>query len=247
MRVKLTTICFLLLLACGDAPRNNPLDPQNPKFNPLPIVPKIDSLFFYSVVGLRGRNDLNLYLMVYIDDSKNPVEYLSVTNTLKIDTVRLNYIAEEDKFEYIFDKNKLGVNIPDQVIGHTFFLYAVDRTNNFILLDQLAIRRIIKEEVRLISPGVNETVTAKPQLIWESDFDDQDPVSKNELDKIYHFDVEILNENLDRVWFEEYISIKQNEISVDQDLSAGEYRWAVSTVDIYRNRLRTQLRKFIVE
>ena len=134
MRTKLITIYFLLLFACGDAPRNNPLDTQNPKYNPGPSIPKIDSLYFYSVVGLRGRNDLNLYLIVYIDDARNPVEYLSLTNTLKADTVRLNYIAELDRYEYIFDKNRLGVNIPDQVIGQSFYLYALDRTNNLILL-----------------------------------------------------------------------------------------------------------------
>jgi hypothetical protein len=247
MWAKVAAIYCLLLFACGDAPRNNPLDPENPRYTPQPAVPKIDSLFFYSVVGLRGRNDMNLYLVVYIDDARNPVEYLSVTNTLKADTIRLNYIAEQDKYEYIFDKNKLGVNIPDQVIGQTFYLYATDRTNNLLLLEQLEIRRIIKEEVRMIAPGANETVAAQPKLTWESDFDDQDPVSKNELDKIYHFNVEILNENLENVWFKEHLSIKQKEIEVDQALTAGEYRWGVSIVDIYRNRLRTQLRRFTVE
>jgi hypothetical protein len=244
---KLSFVLIIFFLSCGDASRNNPLDPQNPKFNPLPAPPKIDSLFFYSIVGLRGRNDLNLQITVYIDDSNNPVEYLSVTNTLKVDTVRLNYIAEEEKYEYTFTKTQLGVNIPDLVIGNQFSLYAVDRSTNIILMKQLEIKRIIKEEVRLISPGASDSVDARPGFTWESDFDTQGPVEKNELDKIYHLRIEILNENLEIIWQKDYLSIKEKEITVDRDIVSGEYRWGVWIIDNYRNRVRTQLRKFIVK
>jgi hypothetical protein len=244
---RLNFILLVLLFSCGDAPRNNPLDPQNPKFNPLPQAPKIDSLFFYSIVILRAQNDLNLKIIVYIDDTNNPVDYLSVTSTLNIDTVRLNYFAGEEKYEYTFTKAQLGVNIPDLIIGHRFDLFAIDRLNNTILMRQLEIKRIIKEEVSLVSPGVRDSVESRPTLTWQSDFDGQSPEQKDELEKIYHFKVEILNENLEIVWSKDFLSIKEKEIIVDNDLLKGEYNWAVWIIDNYRNRKRTQLRKFIVK
>ena len=237
---------MLYLFACNDAPRNNILDPQNVKFNPPPEAPVIDSLYFYSAVGIGGRNKINLYLIVYIDDSKNPIEELSVTNNLNRETVRLNYIAEEEKYEYTFTNTNLGIDIPDQVIGHSFDLYAVDRANNKIEIDKLEIKRIIKDNVYLMSPGTRDTVDTRPDLKWESDFDDQGPIEKDELDKIYHFKVEILNENLETIWLKNNLSIKIKELTVDQDLASGEYRWRVWIIDYFRNSVTTQQRKFVV-
>ena len=99
-RIPILSFFFILiLLSCGDAPRHNILDPQNINYKSPPKSPAIDSLYFYSEVGIGGRNKIKLYLFVYINDSKNPIEELSVTNTLNSGTVRLNYIAEEEKYE----------------------------------------------------------------------------------------------------------------------------------------------------
>jgi hypothetical protein len=114
-------------------------------------------------------------------------------------------------------------------------------------MKQMEIKRIIKEEVRLITPGARDSVDVRPSLTWQSDFDGQSPEQKEELEKIYHFKVEILNENLEIVWTKDYLSIKQKEILVDEDLLKGEYNWAIWIIDNFRNRKRTQLRKFIVK
>jgi hypothetical protein len=243
-RFKILAAILLFYSCLQDAPRNNPFDPGNPYTSDLP---KIISIDFYSCIIYREIKNLELILDVEIDDSKYPVNLLFLDSPLLIKRITLDYITEEGKYHCKLTNEHLRIHSPDKVVGIEFQLGFIDKKNNQAILDNIEIRRIVKEEVTLINPAGGDTVISKPLLEWRSDFDDIVNVSeKKELEKIYCFYVEVLTDEMVQVWSKDSLSIYSTSIEVDNELSPGIYKWVIWIIDHFKNRSRSKIKTFMV-
>jgi hypothetical protein len=243
-RFKILPVILVFYSCLQDAPRNNPFDPGNPYTGDLPKIINID---FYSCIIYREIKNIELILDVEIDDSKHPVNLLFLDSPLLIKKIILDYITEERKYHCKLTNEHLRIHSPDKVVGIEFQLGFIDQKNNQAILDNIEIRRIVKEEVTLINPAGGDTVSSKPLLEWRSDFDDIVNVSeKKELEKIYCFYVEILTDEMVQVWSKDSLSIYSTSIEVDNELSPGIYKWVIWIIDHFQNRSRSRIKTFMV-
>ena len=239
-------LLLLLLYSCiQDAPRNNPFDPRNPYSSDLPIIIHLE---FYSCVIYREIKSLELIANVKINDSRHPVSLLFIDSPLLIRRITLDYLTDEQMYTCKITNEQLRTHTPDKVIGLPFDLGFIDQKQNEAILDHIEIKRIIKEEVNLLNPIGGDTVSSEPLLEWVSDFDNIVNVNeKKELEKMYHFFVEVLTEEMVQVWGKDSLSINNNSIQVDQSLSAGIYKWVIWIIDTFNNQSRSKMKTFVVE
>ena len=135
----------------------------------------------------------------------------------------------------------IGITDAEAVIGHEFKIIDKDIYRHFIFLDKMSIKRIIKEQVNLISPGSNDVVSSQPTLNWEPFIPGYSLT----------YDIEIYNtDNLEAElkWRKQGVSQSTSELKVDKTLSASpNYFWVIWCVDEFNNRSRSRPKSFEVE
>lgn len=205
----------------------------------LNAVPVLDSLIFYSSI-LNLYNDLQLIrlsIQTRITDPDNDLDSVFVICPGLDVRTNLSYNLESRFFVKELSMQDLGINSPEAVIGHAFNIYAKDRLNNCLRLSSSVIKRIIKEQVELKSPGGHEIVGPTPVLQWE-------PVAPGFPLK---YRVEIYTDEMNLIWFRDGISSGTSSLTVDSPLPSDKYRWAIWIIDEFQNRSRSKYKSFEVQ
>jgi hypothetical protein len=201
--------------------------------------PTLDSLVFYSSI-LNLYNDLQLIrlsIQTRISDPDNDLDTVFVCCPGLDVRVNLDYDLESRFFVRELSMQDLGINSAEAVIGHTFNIHAKDRLSNNLQLSSSQIKRIIKEQVNLKSPGGHEIVSPTPVLRWE-------PVSPG---FPLEYRIEIYTDEMNLVWQKEHIPANTSSLTVDISLPPDKYRWAVWIIDEFQNRSRSKYKTFEVQ
>jgi len=211
----------------------------------LNALPVVDSLLFYSSITNRYPNvqKLELFIKAWLWDQDNDVDSVFlVCPTLKA-ALNLRFNATEKFFERErISLNELNLELPDEIIGHSFVLRVKDLQGRQMDLAQTQVERIIREEVDLKSPAGNEVVSTMPTLRWQ-------PLN---LDYHFSYTVEVRTNEVDPqlVWFKKGLAPTTSSIEVDQPLPKtpiNQYIWAVWVIDRFGNRARSKFKSFQVE
>ena len=211
----------------------------------LNALPVLDSLIFYSSVTNRYPNvqKLELFIKAWLWDRDNDIDSvflwcpaLNVSLNLQFNSASKYYQRER------ITLSQLNIELPDELIGHSFILKVKDLNNRRINLAQTQIKRIIREEINPKSPASNETVSTTPTLRWE-------PIN---LGYSFTYTVEIRTNEVDPqlVWSKSGLAPTTSQIQVDQPLARepiNQYIWAVWIIDRFGNRARSKFKSFQVE
>lgn len=205
----------------------------------LNTLPLLDSLVFYSSI-LNLYNDLQfirLSLIAMIEDPDNDIDSVYVICPGLGVYACLDYDLDTRFFRRDLSMQDLGINSPESVIGHSFNIYVKDRLDHRLLLSSSVIKRIIKEQVELDSPGGYEIVGPNPTLKWK-------PVNTG---FPLEYLVEIYTNEMNLVWLKGHLAATASSITVDIDLPPDQYRWAVWIIDEFQNRSRSKYKSFEVQ
>ena len=205
--------------------------------------PQLDSLLIYSIIQNRYPNlqVLTLGIEAVITDPDNDIDTIYVENP---DLSFKNFLLFDPNlhmYKRIFSMSDLGITDAEAVIGHEFKIIDKDIYHHRIFLDKMSIKRIIKEQVNLISPGSNDVVSSQPTLNWEPFIPGYSLT----------YDIEIYNtDNLEAElkWRKQGVSQSTSVLKVDKTLSASpNYFWVIWCVDEFNNRSRSRPKSFEVE
>ena len=204
--------------------------------------PQLDSLLIYSIILNRYPNIqvLSLAVEACITDSDNDIDTVYVENhDLNFDNF-LFFDVNQQIYKRTFSMSDLGIITAEAVIGHEFHIIVKDKLGNRIPLDKMSVKRIIKEQVNLISPGSHDIVSPTPALNWE-------PLTPGFTLK---YDIEIYTDDIEPqlVWQKRGLAQNTSTIEVDQSLPAPvDYFWIIWAVDEFNNRSRSRPKSFRVE
>jgi hypothetical protein len=209
----------------------------------LNAIPVLDSLLIYSIIQNRypTLQVLTLGIEAVITDPDNDIDTIYVENP---DLNFKNYLLFDPNlqmYKRTFSMSDLGIINAEAIIGHEFNIIDKDSYDHRIFLDKMSIKRIIKEQINLISPGSNDVVSSQPTLNWE-------PLTPG---FSLTYDIEIYNtDNLEAElkWRKQGISQGTSSIIVDKNLSASpNYFWVIWCIDEFNNRSRSRPKSFEVE
>lgn len=201
--------------------------------------PVLDSLIFYSSI-LHLYNDLQLIqlsLKAAVTDPDNDVDSAYVHSPGLEVFAGLEYDVDSKFFNRDLSMQDLGINSPEAVIGHAFNIIVKDRLGNRLQLSSSVIKRIIKEQIELISPGGHDIVGSQPTLHWV-------PLQPG---FPLEYRVEIYTDEMNLVQRKDHIPSNTSSLVLDAPLPPDKYRWAVWIIDEFQNRSRSKYKSFEVQ
>ena len=205
--------------------------------------PQLDSLLIYSIIQNRYPNlqILTLGIEAIIIDPDNDIDTIYVENPNLNFKNFLLFDFNLQMYKRTFTMSDLGITTAEAVIGHEFHIIVKDKFDNRIHLDKMSVKRIIKEQINLISPGSHEVVSSTPILNWE-------PFTPG---YSLTYDVEIYNTDdveARLIWQKHGLAQNNSSIQVDQTLFAStNYFWVIWCIDEFNNRSRSRPKSFEVE
>lgn len=207
--------------------------------------PQLDSLTFYTSIINRYPDIqiLELSIKARISDEDNDIDTVYFESEALDFSTFLEYNVSEKYFERErISMSSLGIISPEALIGKSFDLLVKDKFEHRILINTMTVKRIIKDEVVLKSPGSHDTVSNRPLLKWE-------PVNTG---YVFTYTIEIRTEEAEPqlVWQKSNLPANASSVQVDQALSVDpidSYIWAVWIIDEFGNRSRSKFKSFKVE
>ncbi len=207
--------------------------------------PRLDSLTFYTSIINRYPDIriLELSIIARISDEDNDIDTVYFESEKLNFSTFLEYNVSEKHFERErISMSSLGIISPEALIGKAFSLLVKDKFDHRILINTMTVKRIIKDEVVLKSPGSHDTVSTRPLLRWE-------PVNTG---YAFTYTIEIRTEEAEPqlVWQKSNLPANASSVQVDRELSVdpiNSYIWAVWIIDEFGNRSRSKFKSFKVE
>ncbi len=207
----------------------------------LNAAPAIDSLIFYSTILNRfpDLQILRLTVEAAVSDPDNDVDTVFFNNPLTGRFHPLSYNIPARLYQQTLSMSELGIDSPEAVIGHTFYLYVWDKFERMIRLTGASIERIIKEQIVLDSPGSHTIVSSTPTLKWQ-------PL---QVGFPFQYVLQIYTDEIDPqlVWEKRNLAPATFSYKVDEPLPSGDYFWVAWCIDEFQNRSRSKPKSFQVE
>ncbi len=203
-------------------------------------TPKISDLFFFSIVENRydtppDNQRVKIKIEATISDDENDIDSVFLVNSdlglrKELEEIKMNRFSQEFFF---FD---LNVGTIDDIIGKDLFLTVKDKSEKEFVIGSSNVKRIIKQEISILSPKNNEdSVSVTPRLKW-----------KRFLPGFTHkYTVQVYSNEVapEVVWEKSNIPSDSIGVTVDRKLSGnsfGEYFWVIWATDEYQNKTRSK-------
>lgn len=203
-------------------------------------APIIDSLIFYSIVEHRypDKQDFGLVTKLKISDADNDIDSVFIVNP-KLDFISaLEYNLSSKFHEGSYTLFDLGITSLTEIIGKDFDLLVKDYAHRVFNLGSTNVKRIITDEVEIISPKNNDTLLTSPTLKWKRF---TPGFEFKYLAQIYTFEIEP-----ELVWQKE-IAFSEIEYTLELQLLSDDYFWVISCIDEFQNRSRSKQGTFIIK
>jgi hypothetical protein len=206
--------------------------------------PELNDLDFYSVVinKFQFNNIYEVVVKADISDFEgiNDIDSVFIINSQLNIKRQLLFNSISRFYEYTFQTlTDLNVADLDEVIGKDFIISVSDLSNRKFDIATTNIKRVINEEVELISPLNNDTVSIPFTLKWrrfEPGFD-------------FYFTIEIqTNENNPVLLYREE-NIPSDSISfvINDNINETNVFWTIWAIDEFNNRGRSKPGTFQIQ
>jgi hypothetical protein len=206
-------------------------------------IPNLDSLEFYSVVVNRfqfnQRYSLGVRARVSDFEGVNDIVTVAIDNE-EINLYKiLTYDPAEDYYIGELTLRDLNISSLNEIIGKDFRILVIDIDDNDFIVGITNIKRIINEEVELISPINNESVSEPFKLNWTRFL----PGYK------FTYRVEIYTNETSPILVYSQAEIAQDSIShsVNSHFDGSNYFWVIWAIDEFKNQSRSKPGSFIIE
>ncbi len=208
--------------------------------------PVLDSLQLYSIImnKYQFNQDSKLFTAAQISDADggNDIDSVFISNPQIEFNSSLDYNPLTHFYEKTFSLSDLNVPSLDVLIGQNFKILVRDLQGRKIDVGTGSLKRVIKDEIEIISPINNDTVSQAFQPIilkWKRLLPG---FQFTYLAQIYTNDTPP-----ELVW--EQNSIPSDSIStvITQYIQPGEYFWVIWSVDNFLDRNRSKPATFVVE
>jgi len=203
-------------------------------------APHLDSLTIYSIV-LNRYPALQSYRAVIeakISDRDNDIDSVYITNQYAGLKKYLTFNVSKNQYEKTFSNYDLHLASMDEIIGHDFDLFVVDKFGHTLLVGEAGIRRVIHQEVQFKAPANSEVVSSRPRLTWKP-FDPGFP---------FYFIIQVYTNEISPqlVWEKSKVPADSTSVTVETTLGANDYFWIIWCVDEFQNRSRSKPASFTV-
>jgi len=205
--------------------------------NSLPVP---QELIVYASVLNRYPDLQNeqLFVEAWISDQDDDVDSVFVGNTYNNFFDQLLYNPSTQKYERSFSVTDLNIIQLEEILGYPFDFVVADKFDHNLIIGQMNLVRIIREEIFFNSPSGNDTSSARPTFVWH---EFTPGFQHTYLLQIYTADI-----TPQLVWQKDGILQDITEYTIDQDLSPGEYFWVIWAIDEFYNRVRSKPASFRV-
>lgn len=205
--------------------------------------PRLDSIQLYSIVQNRFQFTqlYELFVAVKISDADGitDIDSVFVNSSVFLSKQVLQFNSETGFYEKNFPVTELNLNSIDETIGKEFDFFVEDLSGRTFSVGSSNVKRIIRDEVKLLSPLNNEAVTQPVFLNWE----------RFEPGYDFNYTIEVYTNQspAELVWNKTDISSKDISVLTDSSLTIGDYFWVVWAIDEFLNRSRSKPATFRIE
>jgi hypothetical protein len=204
-------------------------------------LPKLDSLFMYSIVLNRypSFQKEQLIFETYISDRDNDIDSVYAVLNHPSQIYHLPYNTTDKSFGRELGILDLGIMSIEEIVGEPIYFKVNDIFGNTISVGQDQLVRIIHEEVLPLAPINNIITDPSPTLEW----------SPLDVGYTYHYDLEIYTNELApaMVWQRQNIESSEVSFTVDIALAEDSYFWVNWAIDEFGNRTRSKPAAFTVQ
>ncbi len=190
--------------------------------NALPIM---DSLFLYSVVLNRfpSFQKEQMIIEAHISDRDNDIDSVFAIFNDDKKKFHLSYNTTQKNFRQELSILDLGVLSIEELVGEPINIEVCDLFSNVLSVGQGQLKRVIHDEVIVLSPIDNMVTGPFPTLVWQS----------LQTTYSFHYNLEIYTNEVApvMVWQRMKISNDQTTHTVDTALTVGSYFWVIWAID----------------
>ena len=204
--------------------------------------PILDSLEFFSVVENRFQFNQKYLIRVRarvtdyegVNDIVNVLIENEELSLLKV----LTYDHTQDFYEGTLTLNDLKITSLNEIIGKNFKLLVKDLEDKVFTVGITNIKRVINEEVELISPINNGTVTKPFKLSWK----------RYTPGYSFKYKVEIFTNETSPSLVYSKCDIAKDSIShlVNSEFEGSNFFWVIWAIDEFENQSRSKPGSFII-
>lgn len=205
--------------------------------------PKLDSLEFFSVVKNRWEHNqiYNVQVRARVSDYEGVNDIVNViieNKELNIHKI-LSYNHIENFYEGTLFLTDLNIKSLNEIIGKDFNILVEDLEEKIFNVGITNIKRVINEEIELISPKNSELVTNQLRLKWTRftpgySFTYKVEIKTNEASPIL-------------VYSEENIAQDSISLSIDSNFEGSNFHWVIWAIDEFKNQARSKPGTFTIE
>ena len=205
--------------------------------------PQLDSLEFFSVVknswnSATIKHYLKIKARISDYEGVNDIVNVYIENIELNLLTKLSYDYTNNFYEGTLSLSDLGINSLDEIIGKYFRILVNDLDSNTFAIGNTNIKRVINEEIELISPISNEEVNTSFKLNW----------IRFILGFNFTYRVEIYtNETLQSlVYSKGNIEKDSISLSVNSHVGEGNFFWIIWAIDEFNNQGSSKQGSFII-
>lgn len=207
--------------------------------------PVLDSLQLYSIILNRYQfnQDSKLFTAVQASDADgaNDIDSVFISNQQIGLKSSLSYNPGTSFYDRTLSLSDLNISSLDVLIGQDFNILVKDLSGRIINVGSGTIKRVIKDEIEVISPINNDTVSQSFQpliLKWKR--------LTPGFQFSYLAQIYTNASPPELVWERDAIPSDSISISITQYLNPGEYFWVIWSVDSFLDRNRSKPASFTI-
>jgi len=208
----------------------------------LNALPRLDSVLLYSIVKNKnsGRAEYQLVVATDISDDKDIDSVFLTNNELQIRQPLLK--KSSTHFAGTFSDFDLNLSSFEIIIGRTFSILAREISGNYVNIGGATVKRIINQEIEILSPINSDIVSTVPTLRWKRFTPGFE----------FSYTLEIYTDDIEPIlkWSTTNISKDSIYFSVDSPLdtsTTNEFFWVIWGIDEFNNKTRSKPASFIVQ
>jgi len=201
--------------------------------------PIIDSINFYSIVEHRYPSEkrFKAEIMLRISDNDNDTDTVFVTNPTLGFSSPMDFNAATKFFLKSLSLSDLGIESLNEIIGRDFEILVKDNSGRLFNLGGTNIKRIINEEIQIISPINNDTLTYLPFLNWKRFLPG---FQFTYLAQIYTNDI------IPELVWQKTFSSEEIQYQIDSHIENGDYFWVIWCIDEFYNQSKSKPASFVL-
>lgn len=203
-------------------------------------IPQLQQSGIFSSVLNRYPNlrTFQLTVQAWIQDPDQDIETVNIDAPSLGLHKSLTYNPSEKLFQDTFSPYDLALLSLQSAVGKSITISVTDLFGYTYHVGQIALARIIMDEVSYVQPSTYQITDSRPKLQWK----------KFQPGFAFTYHLEVYTDEIVpvRIWEKKNLAGDLTECEVDQDLPSADYFWVIWCVDEFGNRSRSKPASFTV-